>query len=258
MSAVAWHAKRSRLLRTADSKEHPRLQAGWYAQILGENADLADWKRTLNEPFDPVALQFPDDYTVLTSCEFDGLAAADEVRSKALILIARLNGALRLTANAQPVRLGSIIEVDDEGNRHVTTFLEGFSIALGQATMTATAVLIGADGKPVPPAPPQPSDAQKWVELADKNELVAELLDHFGRADNWYDIYKTIEVAERLTGGEQGLKTLMGDRARDLKDMRTSANCHRHFRGHKPSRLFTLSESKELLAAVVRATLDSV
>jgi len=109
----------------------------------------------------------------------------------------------------------------------------------------------------IPPPPPQPSDAQKWLQLAEKNDLIAELLDHFGRADNWYDIYKTIEVAEKVVSGERALQGVMGSAAQDLKDMRTSANSHRHFDGHKPAKPFSLSESKSLLAQVVRAALQA-
>ena len=146
-AAVAWlglRLKRRQTLESDETEVRPQLEPGWYAQILGENADLADWKRTLNKPFDPVAIEFPDDHTVLKSREFDGLTDADEVRSKALILIARLNGALRLSATAEPVRIGSIINVDADGCRHITTFMEAIAISFGRMTAHATAVALGS------------------------------------------------------------------------------------------------------------------
>ena len=231
-------------------------KAGWHVQWAGEPVDLNDWKRTLNEPFDPFVEEFPDGTIALCSTQFDKLKSAQEVRSAALILIARLNGALRLTAAAQPLKLNNIIQIDDEGRRHATIFAEAAAFAFGRATATFTAVLLGADGTPLPPPPPQPSDPQKWLVLASSSDLYAALLDHFGRAENWYDIYKTIEVAEKLKGGEKALQKAMGSLGKDLKSMRSSANFHRHFSTYRPAHLFDLPEAKNLLSQVVRLVLS--
>ena len=231
---------------------------GWYAQLSGEQADLDDWAKTLNDPFDPLVLKLPDSTFVLKSIDFDALESADEVRSRALIIVARLNGALRLATQAQPIGLSSIIKFDAGGQRHAFLFLESAAIAFCRFGGSANLTLRGPNGEPLPASKPPPSEPQRWLRLADKNDLLAELLDHFGRADNWYDIYKTIEVAEKVVGGEKALRGTLGVLGKDLKDVRTSANHHRHFRGYKPESLKTLADAKALLAQVVRATLSAV
>ena len=236
-----------------DSKFRP----GWYARLQGEQADLDDWTHCLNEPFDPVALNLPDGETVLWSSEFEGLEDAGEVRERAIGLIGRLNGALSLWTDARPVRFGGVYKIDEAGNRHAWVFAE-LVAELGRFVMRATAVLIGPDGKPVPPPPPAPSVPQGWTTLASANDDVADLLDHFGRSDNWYDIYKTFEFAQHIVGSEHKLSRLLGDRWKDAKNVRTSANFYRHAKAHRPSKLATLGEAKPILAEVVRAVLAAV
>jgi hypothetical protein len=240
----------------SEGAPNPLGRPGWYAQLLGDAGDLDDWRRTLNDPFDPVAEELPDEAIGLRSSEFEGIESADEVRSQALILISRLNGAMRLMHGTQPVRLGGIIKIDEQGRRHITVFAEAIGIALGRVRVFAAAVVLGPNGEPLPAAPPQPSDPQRWNELADKNDAVAELLAHFGRADNWYDIYKAVEVAEELAGGEASLRRLMGDSGKAFKNMRTSANHHRHARAHRPQRLVSIAEAKSLLSQAVRVALQ--
>lgn len=124
-----------------------------------------------------------------------------------------------------------------------------------------TVRVIGADGR-VKEAPPAESDAQRWNALAACNDDVSDLLDHFGRADNWYEIYKTIEFCGIVIGrGQKRMHSLwraLRDLGKEAEALYTSANYYRHARTHRPNKLHSLAEAKPILDAVVRRTLDIV
>lgn len=239
-------------------ESEPKLPEGWYASLQGDEVDRDDWCHSLNEPFDPVATKLPSGETVLASAEFQALNDAHDVRERALVLIGRLNGAIALWNGARPLRFGGVIRIDSDGKLHRTIFGEA-AIEL-RVTARATGVVIGSDGKPKAPPPPTPSQPQSWNALAQTNDAVSEMLDHFGRADNWYDIYKTIECCEDICGGgEAHLLSLVGDRdrARLVKRLKTTANSYRHNKARGSPRSLTLRDARLVLAEVVRAALTN-
>ena len=63
---------------------------GWAAVIQGEPSDLDAWANNLKDPFDPW-VERHDVETVLRSNSFEELTSAEEVRSRALAYIDRLN-----------------------------------------------------------------------------------------------------------------------------------------------------------------------
>jgi len=231
---------------------------GWYARLQGEEADLEDWRYSLNEPFDPVAFQLPSGETVLRSSEFDDAQTAAEVRERALILIGRFNGAINLWNGAQPVTFGGVYQIDEAGGQHATVFMEALSINLGRFKMRATVTQIGADGEPIPPPPPMPSRPQVWNRIAVTNDNVSDLLDHAGRADNWYDIYKTLEIADLLLGKKRNLEKLFTKDEADLDLLRSSANFYRHARAHRPDNLLSLSDARPMLSYIVKKVLEHI
>ena len=118
-----------------------------------------------------------------------------------------------------------------------------------------TLIAYDADGNVIPPPPPTPSEAQRWSNFARNNDTAADMLDHYGRADNWYDIYKTVELAERLVGGAHKLKKLQGNRATDVTRLKRSANYYRHAAQPIPEDILTIREASAILADTVRAVL---
>jgi hypothetical protein len=228
---------------------------GWYALIEGEDFDLEDWRICLNEPFNPVAEILPDGRTVLRSADFDEFQDADEVRERALILIARMNGALGLWNRTRPVRFDGVLRIDEDGKQHAYMFAS-MSASMGRLRGRATAVALGPDGKPLPPPPPKPSAPQAWNALAERDDDVSDLLDHFGRADNWYDVYKAIEFASHIAGGEHKLWKLLGDQAKPIKNLKATANYYRHAKAPKPAQLTSLPEARGTLAFLVRSVLE--
>jgi hypothetical protein len=230
-----------------------KLDPGWYAEIRGHKFDLLDWLDTLIEPFDPIVKQAPDGAFLLRSVEFDSLRDSREIRERAIPLIERLNGALALERGSEPVNFAGVSRIDGAGTRHVTLFAEG--VVRGRSRASAKGQMIGPDGLPIV-QPPTPSGPQRLIETAANSDDVADMLAHFGRADNWYDIYKTIELAERLVGGHHKLPKLLGSSVAAFKNMRRSANFYRHARAQRPAKPTTLIEAKPLLVLAVRKSLE--
>jgi hypothetical protein len=77
-----------------------------------------------------------------------------------------------------------------------------------------------------------------------------------GRTENWFDIYKALELAEKLAGGEHKLRIGLGDTGHEYKRMKATANYYRHARHYRPDILTTLAEARPLLSLIVRAVLD--
>ncbi len=233
---------------------------GWYARLQGNEIDLKCWRRSLNEPFDPVAIKLPDGQTALRSIDFEELHDASEVRERALILIGRLNGALSLWNGARSVTFGGIVKIDETGKQHTWIFAEAAALEMRIDVMSAALVSIGSDGKPLPPSPPTPSQPQDWNRLAQENDDVSDLLDHFGGADNWFDIYKTIEYAGIVVGSPRKLEKLV-DKSIDANNLKRNANFYRHARQVKyprPEKVISLKEAGPMLAIVVRTALSFI
>jgi hypothetical protein len=232
---------------------------GWLAQLAGNTLDLGYWEQSLKPPFDPSCeriLQGDNSIFVLRSHTFADAQNANEVRERALSLTDRLNGALAVVEGAEPLSLQAVGRIDEKGAFHLTIFLEAARIRLrGGRVLISTGEVRDAAGNLVPPPPPQPSEAQRWAEAAEQNYDIADMLVFAGRADNWFDIYKAIELAERLSGGRHELAKLPGDSRAKCENMRETANFHRHARTHRPKILTDLSDAKGLLSFIVRTVL---
>lgn len=244
-----------------------RHAEGWALKLNGHAADLAAWRRSLENSFDPrielVERPGSDAEHVLRALAFDGLQSAAEVRNVGRRLIERLNGALRLAQAEEPVQAGEVLKFRSDGLIDRTILAEAGSIRLRGVMLHATAVTLGSDGKPLAPPPPQPSGVQRWATAAEQDDDIADLLMHFGRADgDWYEIYKTLEVAKRVGNRHGGYKALLGAEAKNVETMRQTANVFRHARGgtsgSPPPKPTTFTDAGPLLAWVVRVVLNAV
>jgi hypothetical protein len=97
-----------------------------------------------------------------------------------------------------------------------------FRATMGRVRGSVTAVKTG------PPKAPQESRMQRWFREAETDDSRAELFVHLGRADNWYDLYKSAELARRVAG-DKALKNALGaDGWKEWKRIWQTANCYRH------------------------------
>src|SRR4029077_19712759 len=51
------------------------------------------------------------------------------------------------------------------------------------------------------PVRPRPSEVQVWNQIAEQEKRLGDALMHFGRAINWFDIYKALECLCDWSGG---------------------------------------------------------
>ena len=237
--------------------ERPNLPPGWYVQLVGDRFDLEDWAYSLNGPFDPIVLPEADGNFLLKSSEFEAAETVDEVREKANALINRLNGAMTIMHGTRPARVGGIIRAEASGARHAYVFAEAAALAFGRCRARAIATVLGPNGKALPTPPPEPSDAQRWNYLAAGNDKIADLLEQLGKAEGWYEIYKTIEFASELVGGEHKLWALLGSSASDCKNLKQTANFFRHARAPRPKIPTAVGDAKSLLISMVRTALET-
>jgi len=61
------------------------------------------------------------------------------------------------------------------------------------------------------------------MQKTDVDDDVADILVFAGRADNWFDIYKTLELVEEWVGRAHHLQKLLGKSYEDYKTMKATA-----------------------------------
>jgi hypothetical protein len=197
---------------------------GWGAAVKGEPSDIAHWEAALKEPFDPW-VESHDNKTLLRSAALDQLQSATEARDQAVALIDRLNGAMALYRDAEPLRFNGITQFTPDGKRHQTIFPEGVEATAKVGTLTVA--LTGPGGQPIP-SPSTPSDVQVWAGLAEADDYLDDALIYFGTATEWFDIYKTLETLMLSAGGERAFLALNWAPENEIKRLKQTANSARH------------------------------
>ncbi len=186
---------------------------------------------------------------------FEPLTEPSEGRDVAETIVALIRGAVELTGDPVPVAVGSVFRVWKEGriDAYVSALFTARLRIIGHPAKIAAR---DGEGNLVEP-PPTPTAAQQWIAVALDNEDVADLLIFFGRADTWFDLYKTIEMAEKIEEGEHALTAIFPR----LKLAKTTANSHRHacryLRGYVPPTLLSFSEAYEVVRDAVSAVLKA-
>jgi hypothetical protein len=115
-----------------------------------------------------------------------------------------------------------------------------------------------AEGNIVPPLPSTPSAVHIWSSIADQNDLVADMFTRFARADNWFDIYKTWEVARKLVGGEKSKTFKSCVHGLKSEDMKRAADYHRHANRPPPPAIMELEEARSVLKHIVHNVMKHV
>jgi hypothetical protein len=236
--------------------------------LEGHHFDLADWLDEFQQPFDPWVetrhSQSQQALIILRSEIFDTDATDADVQQFAGPLVDQLNGAMALSRGTEPVRATGFVEIASDGSidreiRWTVGISRGRSRALGAISA------VGARDRALPPPTPRQSAAQRWNEATKPSDpgtaaqrvgdLKAELLVHLGRGDNWFDLYKAIDVVAELARGWHKLEKLMGAEGGALKDAKCTANYYRHGAKMLPDRLVSMSETRRLVHAAAKLVL---
>jgi hypothetical protein len=211
------------------------ISPGWAVELNGEIIDLDDFREYLKPPFEPWIENYRDEggqktKLLLRSRAWQNLTEAGDVMRDATRILERLNGAARLLqTDAQPVRLGPLMKFGPDGRQEPVTITGRMNARLGNVRVRGRAITNS------PPSPPRPSKMQVWLNAAEENEVRAELLQHVTRAshtngvENWFDLYKVMELARRLCGNGKKLRELLQPVERDeWNRIRQTANSYRH------------------------------
>jgi hypothetical protein len=231
------------------------ISPGWAIELTGDRIDLDDFRESLKAPFSP----WIEDYStedgvkpLLRSETWANLFEASDVFRDATRMIERLNGeALLLHNDARPVKLGQTMKFDLDGKREPIIFeaTGHLRITLGRVRGRATAITNN------PPQPPQESNMQKWFGEAELDETLADLFSHINRANNWYDLYKSAELARRLAGGPRTLKKALSSDWEKWDRIWRTANCYRHapdpIKFPLPTPPAELDEAREFILTIV-------
>lgn len=226
---------------------------GWAVELCGERFDLDDLREMLAPPFDPWVEEYQDGDQVRLLLRSSAWSTADDstvLAARVRQMVECLNGAKPLTnEDSVPVTIGLFFKFDENGTR--VPFLMAMA---GHCTLTG----LRARGRisttsDLPAPPPQPSQLQNWLKLAETDEKRADLFAHITRGDNWYDLYKAAEIIRRIAGEE--LKVVLGSGYSEWERVWRTANSNRHARDpikNRPPRMpATLAEARKtvLLAA---------
>lgn len=215
---------------------------GWAIELTGEKIDLDDLRFHLMPGFDPWIEDYAADdraIALLRSASWESLQEAPEIKLDATRIVQKLIGLARLFENdAKPVGLGMVLKFGPDGRRLPILFAETVHLAIsgGRVRFRGVGVLD-------PTASPQESKMQRWLRESESDDVRGELLIHTGRADDWYDLYKSMELAERLSGDQKKLNVIPGADSEQWKRVRQTANCYRH----APSPKFPLPDSPPTL-----------
>lgn len=206
------------------------VSPGWAIELQGEKLDLEDFESELAWLHTPW-VERVDGTLLLRSTTWASLQDGGAVMEEGHRLIEQLNGAARLVHDdARDVRLGALRRFDDNGHPMPVTIAATLNVTLDGVRGRGRAVV-----SPEPAAVSGPSLMQRAIAAADKDasDNRAELLLHIARANNWFDLYKAMELAETIMGGEHELtKALkaqgLGGDHKIWKGVRNTANHYRH------------------------------
>lgn len=199
---------------------------GWAVELIGEKFDVDDLRIYLAVPFDPWVENYSTDAgatALLRSRHWNDFNKAGDVTRDAGRMIDRVNGALLLTnPDAKAVKLGHPIRFGSDGKRqHILSAEAGhFRMTGGRIRMT-----IGGDAVSTSNAKLK---LNKLLKEAEFDDTCADLLVHLNRADNWFDLFKSMELARRRAGGKSKLELILAADAKEFNRIWQTANCYRH------------------------------
>ena len=202
--------------------------AGWAIELKGHPVDLSDFERELVPPHSPW-VERDGEILLLRSTTWADMSQSGPVMHEGRRLIGQLNGAARLRHDdAQEVQLGPLRRFDEAGQPLAVTIdatlcitEEGDRVRFEASTFLKDGTVQG------------PSFMQRSIAEADASDILAELLLHITRSNNWFDLYKAMELAELIMGGQHKLERAIkkgefGAEWKIWENFRQTANHYRH------------------------------
>ncbi len=202
------------------------VSPGWAIELEGQELDLDDFESELSRPHSPW-IERDGEKRLLRSATWSDLLTSKDVMYEGRRLIEQLNGAARLVhEDALEIKLGALRRFDGNGRPMPVTIEATVRITLGSMRMRGRGTVL-----PEPVTVNVPNFMQRAIAAAekDKENNRAELLLHLARANNWFDLYKVLELTEAIKGGEHKLRDRVESKEWEIwKNVRQTANHYRH------------------------------
>jgi hypothetical protein len=233
------------------------MQKGqWGGTLSGHAFDLQDWALALPAPYDPWVEKWiigGNERYVLRSSSFEQAQDSVAAWEGAKALTQKLNGAFAIYLRAQSLVIEGVAERMPDGVVRQHAIVAGVGIhARSRAAAISASTQIG------------PSTVQMWLELADNDGLVEDLLMHQSQAPNWYDLYKAYEVIRALCARGVSLPDRpWAPPKNDLSSFTHTANYYRHSQAHSarqspPANPMGLDIAKEMIRVMATAVLTDL
>lgn len=167
----------------------------WFVQLKGDDFDLKKLSKSLTSQ--KLCIVQENEEFLLKSSDFNQLANADEVRTKAEEILYLVNGSARLALGTRnPITVAHVVKIDDDGRR--TDCVSVSDTAHGRNSISKTIRGSNDAVKEIHQADPIPN----WIRIAQDDAAVAKALRLLGRGVNdWVSLSRVYDVIEQDIGG---------------------------------------------------------
>jgi hypothetical protein len=161
--------------------------------LIGERIDIEDLIYSLRVSQWSI-IKESDGYYL--TCELlNKIDDIKEVESKAKQFLDILNGAANLFhGNHRTVGMGSIVQINEEGQRNVTLQVDSISI---RSRVRGDISLVGSTIE-------KPTTIEIWIEKSDRYESIRDVL-YFFKEITWWNLFKIFEIIRDDLGGKKNL-----------------------------------------------------
>lgn len=199
---------------------------GWAVEVSGAQVDLNDALAVFGNGYRLTISPYDRDgetVFLLRNGNWWHLDSAGEVMADAEQIVRELNGALLLTyGDSKPLKTGGIMRWDANGIEMRIVVAVSAEIKLDGFRARGTLTTGGADGSPsLPPG-------RAWMDQADASDLMSDLLVHIGRASDWFDLFKAIELVQEIFSVDTMQREMGRKRWWLWESARMCANFRRH------------------------------
>ena len=215
------------------------------AMAAGNSGTLKRLRNELIKPWEPWAEEHEiqsELQTILFSTRLAEAADVGAANDIAKLLLGRINGIYKTVRGHVPIKFSGLVRFEPGQAPMLMT--------IGEANITLASATAG-EGWVAPNPPVAPSPLQRDLYLASVDSKFDDLLSYAARCEDWFDVYKAIEAASDIAGGEHKLLKALGSTGPSVKDMKNTANFHRHYKTYNPPGHTKLHECPGLVGRMI-------
>jgi hypothetical protein len=220
---------------------HSRMNSKWGVSLEGDKIDLYNLRTKLNGSYlhkYDFFISIVYDIYILRTAKLDQIEDPKAVFDHAKNSVQILNGCLHLVDVSPPVKIGTVFEFGKNGEVESRTRVSGpFTVYVRKPESELASPVI----------------FKRALKVCGKYNYLADCVTYLAQADDWYNIYKSLESLELHFGGENPLLNKnFGDKP-DIKRLKRTANSFRHSAGRfEPiAAPASLQDAKTLLLKII-------